>query len=71
MHREFRRHRFTGEDGRAYRSWVGGVGIFYGLVSFLVVSFVIVWTNQTDTAHNSAAVASSATTHAINNNRVH
>jgi hypothetical protein len=41
------------------------------LVSFLVVSFVIVWTNQTDTAHNSAAVASSATTHAINNNRVH
>jgi hypothetical protein len=41
------------------------------LVSFLVVSFVIVWTNQTDMAHNSAAVASSATTHAINNNRVH
>jgi hypothetical protein len=71
MHRDFHRHRFIGEDGRAYRRWVRVVGIFYGLVGFLVVSFVIVWTYQTDTAHNSAAVASSAMAHAINNNRAH
>ena len=66
MHRDFRRFLFTGEDGRAFRIWAHVVGFFYGLVGFLLVSFLIVGSHQTATPPNSAAVSAHATSVAIN-----
>jgi hypothetical protein len=71
MHRDFSKYISTDEDRLTFRRWVRGLGIFYGLVAFVVGSFVAVRSYQIDTSHHAAAADPAATMIATNNNRAH
>lgn len=55
MYRDFSKYIVTEKDKATFRNWVRGLAIFYGLAGFLVVSFLTLQVNHTDTQHNLAA----------------
>ena len=57
MYRDFTNYISTDEDRLTCRKWVRGLGVFYGLMGLLVVSFVAVRNYQAGMSHNEAAVA--------------
>lgn len=63
MHRDFSKGISTNEDMLTFRKWRNSLGLFYGLVLLLLVSFVAIESRPARAPHQ--ATASAANTMAV------